>query len=61
MTPNEQTRYRANTEKVAAMYGHRFLCRKCGQSCAPAGRKKANGEGWICAGCAERAAEKMKP
>ncbi len=52
MTPNEQTRYRAETNKRAAMYGFRFPCRVCGKSSPPAGRKKL-AEGWKCAECAK--------
>jgi hypothetical protein len=40
MTPNEQANFRRTTDKIAAMYGFRFPCRKCGKSSPPAGRKK---------------------
>lgn len=54
MTPNEMTRYRENTEKLAAMYGFTFKCRGCNRTSKPAGRKKPkSGEGWLCKTCAE--------
>ncbi len=47
--------YRNQTDRIAAMYGFRTLCRKCGKSMGPAGRKKnmvaGKQQGWICAGC----------
>lgn len=52
MTPNEQANFRRTTDKIAAMYGFRFPCRKCGKSSPPAGRKKLK-EGWMCAECAK--------
>ena len=44
--------YRIQTDRIAAMYGFRFPCKKCGKSSAPAGRKKL-AKGWMCAECAK--------
>lgn len=57
MTPNEQANFRRTTDKIAAMYGFRFPCRKCGKSSKPAGRKAnmvaGKQHGWKCAECAK--------
>ncbi len=47
--------YREQTDRIAAMYGFKFPCRKCKKQSAPAGRKRnmvaGKQQGWICAGC----------
>lgn len=57
MTPNAQATYRRTTDKIAAMYGFKFPCRKCKKQSAPAGRKRnmiaGKQQGWVCAECAK--------
>lgn len=49
--------YRIQTDRIAAMYGFRFPCKKCGKSSKPAGRKAnmvaGKQHGWKCAECAK--------